>query len=88
MFSKSLIIAASAAHLALATQELGSLINKTFEGARLLQDEDETPKKMDCTLTAKKPGDKCYFKSPIYQAKTAENKMAELWDEIIDDATT
>ena len=69
MFAKSLILAASVAHLALAAQEFG-ILNNELVGTRLLQDEPR--KRMFCMDRAKKPGDKCYFKSPTYQAKTAE----------------
>ena len=43
------------------------------------------PKKPTCKERAKQPGDKCYFMSPVYMAKKKEEKMSDLWSEILKD---
>ena len=43
------------------------------------------PVKLTCKDRAKQPGDKCYFKSHVYMAKKKEEKMSELWTEILKD---
>ena len=36
-----------------------------------------------CWERALTVGDKCYFKSPLYQAKSRTQKMTELWGKIV-----
>ena len=70
MFAKSLILAASVAHMALAEQEFG-LLNEsglTNIGARLLKNDNDSPYLK-----------KRYFKSPAYMKKSAVTKLDELW---------
>ena len=97
-FAKSLIVAATVAtQMAWASQEFGilnesGLSNKA--GSRLLIDETESTDvvieeepvvKLTCKDKAKVPGDRCYFKSHAYMAKSKEEKLAELWTEILKD---
>ena len=41
--------------------------------------------KLTCKDRAKKPGDNCYFRSIAYMAKSKEEKMSDLWGEILKD---
>ena len=99
MFAKSLILAATsalAAQMAWAGQEFG-LINEsglTDAGLRLLPGEDgdvlsadavvEPVKKKTCKERMQEPADGlCYFRSIVYMAKSKEEKMNELWAEIL-----
>ena len=46
---------------------------------------EEPVTKPSCKERAKKPGDKCYFMSEAYFAKKKEEKLKELWAEILVD---
>ena len=88
MFAKSLLLAASVTNLALAAQEFGILneTGLTHVGDRLLQVEPKEKKiKLSCKVRAKKPGDTCYFRSNAYFAKSATDKIDELWRQILVD---
>ena len=94
MFAKSLLLAATAAQLARASQEFGIINEASLSNtvSRLLQDdaesaivEEEPVVKLTCKDRAQVPGDRCYFKSHVYMAKSKEEKMAELWTEILVD---
>ena len=96
MFAKSLIqVVTLASSTAWASQEFGILneTGLTKAGSRLLPEEDGTDVvvaeepvvKLTCKERAQAPGDKCYFKSEAYFAKSKEDKMNELWAEILKD---
>lgn len=93
--------AALAAVATAAGQEFGIINENglTEAGLRLLPDEaadvavpveaeaeaEPVPVKLTCKDRAQKPGDACYFRSHVYMAKTKEEKMSELWAEILKD---
>ena len=64
----------------------GALAQDMFE-SRHLQDETtpepEPEPKLTCKDTAQQPGDKCYFRSHAWYAKSKEEKLAEAWESLV-----